>query len=127
MKGIINLRGIGIPVIDLRIKFGMPETPIGKDTAIIVLEIESDDATTVLGALADAVHEVIELPDSAIEPPPSFGPSSAVDHIQGIGKYDGHFIIILDIDRILEAEGNRDLAELGETSMSEIQTAGIPG
>src|SRR5208282_4367353 len=77
MKGIINLRGAGIPVIDLRLKFGMPETPIGKDTAIIVMEIENDGATAVVGALADAVHEVMELPESAIEPPPRFGPSLA--------------------------------------------------
>ncbi len=104
MKGIVNIRGVGVPVIDLRIRFGMSETPIGKDTAIIVMELENDGATTVVGALADTVHEVVELPESSIEPPPRFGSGLAVDYIRGVGKNDDGFMIVLDIDRVMEAE-----------------------
>jgi Chemotaxis signal transduction protein len=127
MKGIINLRGTGIPVIDLRLRFGMLETPIGKDTAIIVMEIEGEDGNIVVGTLADAVHEVIELADSAIEPPPSFGSNLVIDYISGIGKNDGRFIVVLDIDRILEAEEYRFSTEPGETAMSEVPAAEVLG
>jgi len=104
MKGIINLRGAGVPVIDLRLKFGLPETPITKDTSIIVMEVQSQDGTVVVGALADAVHEVVEIEDSAVEPAPRFGTRLAAEFIRGVGKRDELFIIILDIDRIFNAE-----------------------
>ncbi|HOX33104.1 MAG TPA: chemotaxis protein CheW [Spirochaetales bacterium] len=104
MKGIINLRGAGVPVIDLRLKFGMPETPITKDTSIIVMEVESQDGKVVVGALADSVHEVVEIDEKAIENAPRFGTRLAAEFIRGVGKKDEAFIIILDIDRIFNAE-----------------------
>jgi purine-binding chemotaxis protein CheW len=104
MKGIINLRGAGVPVIDLRLKFGLPETPITKDTSIIVMEVESQDGAVVVGALADAVHEVVEIDEKSIEPAPRFGTRLAAEFIKGVGKKDDQFIILLDIDRIFNAE-----------------------
>ncbi len=104
MKGIINLRGAGVPVIDLRLKFGMPETPITKDTSIIVMEVESQDGKVVVGALADAVHEVVEIDEKSVENAPRFGTRLAAEFIRGVGKKDDSFIIILDIDRIFNAE-----------------------
>ena len=104
MKGIINLRGAGVPVIDLRLKFGLPETPVTKDTSIIVMEVEGQDGNVVVGALADAVHEVVEIDEKAIEPAPRFGTRLAAEFIKGVGKKDDLFIIILDIDRIFNAE-----------------------
>jgi purine-binding chemotaxis protein CheW len=104
MKGIINLRGAGVPVIDLRLKFGLAETPITKDTSIIVMEVESQDGAVVVGALADAVHEVVDIDEKAIEPAPRFGTRLAAEFIKGVGKKDDLFIIILDIDRIFNAE-----------------------
>lgn len=105
MKGIINLRGAGVPVIDLRLKFGLPETPITKNTSIIVMEVEGQDgAPVVVGALADAVHEVVEIDEGSIEPAPRFGTRLAAEFIKGVGKKDESFIIILDIDRIFNAE-----------------------
>jgi purine-binding chemotaxis protein CheW len=104
MKGIINLRGAGVPVIDLRLKFGLPETPITKDTSIIVMEVESQDGAVVVGALADAVHEVVEIDEKAVEPAPRFGTRLAAEFIKGVGKKDELFIIILDIDKIFNAE-----------------------
>jgi len=104
MKGIINLRGMGVPVIDLRLKFGLPETPITKDTSIIVMEVEGQDGNVVVGALADAVHEVVDIEEGSIEPAPRFGTRLAAEFIKGVGKRDDSFIIILDIDRIFNAE-----------------------
>lgn len=104
MKGIINLRGAGVPVIDLRLKFGLPETPITKDTSIIVMEVESQEGTVVVGALADAVHEVVEIDENAVEAAPRFGTRLAAEFIRGVGKKDEAFIILLDIDRIFNAE-----------------------
>ena len=104
MKGIINLRGMGVPVIDLRMKFGLPETPITKDTSIIVMEVEGRDGNVVVGALADAVHEVVDIEEGSIEPAPRFGTRLAAEFIKGVGKRDDSFIILLDIDRIFNAE-----------------------
>jgi purine-binding chemotaxis protein CheW len=104
MKGIINLRGAGVPVIDLRLKFGLPETPITKDTSIIVMEVESQDGKVVVGALADAVHEVVEIDEKSVENAPRFGTRLSAEFIKGVGKKDDSFIIILDIDRIFNAE-----------------------
>ena len=111
MKGIINLRGAGVPVIDLRLKFGLAETPITKDTSIIVMEVESQDGSVVVGALADAVHEVVEIDEASIEPAPRFGTRLAAEFIKGVGKKEDLFIIILDIDRIFNAEEIQVLAK----------------
>ena len=100
MKGVINLRGTGVPVIDLRTKFGMREVAPTKETSIIVMEVEGTDGSVILGALADSVQEVIELEPSQIESAPRFGTKLATDFILGMGKKDGAFIIILDIDKI---------------------------
>jgi purine-binding chemotaxis protein CheW len=119
MKGIINLRGAGVPVIDLRLKFGLPETPITKDTSIIVMEVESQDGVVVVGALADAVHEVVEIEEASIEEAPRFGTRLAAEFIRGVGKRDELFIIILDIDKIFNTEEMSALA----TNQRETETA----
>jgi purine-binding chemotaxis protein CheW len=104
MKGIINLRGAGVPVIDLRLKFGLVETPITKDTSIIVMEVESLEGPVIVGALADAVHEVVDIDEKSVEPAPRFGTRLSAEFIKGVGKRDESFIILLDIDRIFNAE-----------------------
>ena len=104
MKGIINLRGQGVPVIDLAIKFGMDETPIDKETAIIVMDVDTEDGEVIVGALADTVHEVIDLPSNKVEQAPRFGTSLATEFIQGIGTLDDGFVIILDIGRIFNGD-----------------------
>jgi purine-binding chemotaxis protein CheW len=112
-----------VPVIDLRLKFGLEETPITKNTSIIVMEVDSLDGTVVVGALADAVHEVVEIDEASIEPAPRFGTRLAAEFIKGVGKKDELFIIILDIDRIFNAEeisaisaGNREAEKLAEAA-----------
>lgn len=120
MKGIINLRGAGVPVIDLRLKFGLPETPVTKDTSIIVMEVEGRDGNVIVGALADAVHEVVEIDEKAIEPAPRFGTRLAAEFIKGVGKKDDLFIIILDIDLIFNAEEISFLAAGKEESSETV-------
>jgi purine-binding chemotaxis protein CheW len=103
MLGVINLRGGAVPVIDLRRHFGLPVTERTRENCIILLEVLANGATMVVGALADAVSEVLELPESEIEPPPRLGMQLHRDFIQGMGKKDGKFLIILDLDRVFSA------------------------
>jgi len=124
VKGVINLRGMGIPVIDMRTKFGMPEVPITKDTSIIVLDIKTREGLLIIGALADSVQEVIELEASEIEPAPRFGNNVAVEYIQGIGKKNGNFIIILNMDKILSTDEVIDLSQVDTHAVQESVTEG---
>ncbi len=100
MRGVINLRGNVVPVVDMRMKFGLSATEQGGNTCIIIVEVEVDGERTVLGALADSVREVLELGPGQIEPPPRIGTRLNIEFIKGMGKNDEQFIIILDIDRI---------------------------
>ncbi len=100
MRGVINLRGCVAPVIDLRLKFGMQETAQTVNTCIIVVEVTMDGETTILGALADSVQEVIEMESSQIEAAPHIGTHLNTEFIKGMGKHDGRFVMILDIDKV---------------------------
>jgi purine-binding chemotaxis protein CheW len=104
MRGVINLRGSVVPVVDMRLKFGLPKTEKTVNTCIIIVEISLDGDTAVLGALADSVQEVIELEPGQIEPAPRIGTRLRTEFIRGMGKRDEHFIIILDIDRVFSAD-----------------------
>ena len=104
MRGVINLRGGVVPVVDLRLKFGLAITENTVDTCIIIMEISLDGETTLLGALADSVQEVITLDSEQIEPPPKIGTRLNTEFIKGMGKKNDDFIIILDIDRVFSAE-----------------------
>lgn len=99
MRGVINLRGSVVPVMDMRLKFGMPETEQTVNTCIIVVEVAHEGETIIIGALADSVQEVFELEPDQIEPAPRIGTKLNTDFILGMGKHDGQFIMILDIDR----------------------------
>jgi len=114
MRGVINLRGNVVPVVDMRLKFGMTKTENTVNTCIIIVEIHLDGETTVLGALADAVQEVIELGSGQIEPAPKIGTRLKTDFIQGMGKQGEGFIIILDIDRVFSADELSLVQEAGE-------------
>ncbi len=100
MRGVINLRGSVVPVIDLRLKFSMPETEKTVNTRIIVMEVEINGDKVTVGTLADSVQEVINLDQEQIEPAPQIGTRINTEFIKGIGKQDERFIIILDIDRV---------------------------
>jgi len=100
MRGVINLRGSVVPVIDLRLKFGMSRTERTVNTCIIVAEVQLEDEVIVLGALADSVQEVIEMEPAQIEAAPHIGTRMNTDFIKGMGKLGNRFVMILDIDRV---------------------------
>jgi purine-binding chemotaxis protein CheW len=104
MKGVINVRGGVIPVVDMREKFELPVSEPTIDTCIIVLEVSVDGETIVIGTIADFVDEVLQILPENIEPSPKIGTGLDTDFIDGIGKMEERFIIILNTDRIFTAE-----------------------
>lgn len=104
MKGVMNVRGSVVPVVDLRLKFGMTETVNTVDTRIVVMELLIDNESTVLGAIADSVHEVMDLNSEQIDVPPKIGSRWRTEFIKWIGKKGDEFIIILDIERIFSSD-----------------------
>jgi len=104
MRGVINLRGSVVPVMDMRLKFGMSITEKSVDTCVIVVEVSLEGETTVLGALVDSVQEVFELEPEQIEPAPRIGTKLRTEFIRGMGKRDDQFIIILDIDKVFSSD-----------------------
>jgi len=104
MRGVINLRGSVVPVVDLRLKFGMTKTEKTVNTCIIIVEVTVDNETTILGALADSVQEVMDLTPDQIEPAPKIGTRLKTEFIRGMGKRDNRFVIILDIDKIFSTD-----------------------
>jgi len=101
IRGVINLRGSVVPVVDLAVKFGIPPTAVTNRTCIVVVEVELDDERTVMGVMSDAVSKVIEFRPEDIEKPPAFGTRVRVDYLMGMGKLGQKFALILDIDRVL--------------------------
>ena len=104
IRGVINLRGSVVPVIDLAARFGGKPTELGRRTCIVIVEVQDDDARHDIGIMVDAVSEVLDIPDSEIEPPPSFGARIRADFIFGMGKVTGKFVIILNINKVLSVE-----------------------
>ena len=104
MSGVINLRGNVVPVVDLRLCFEMSRTQKTVNTCIVVVEVLLEGESTIIGALADSVEEVIDLEPDQIEPAPKIGVQIRTDFIKGMGKRDAQFIMILDIDRVFSAE-----------------------
>jgi purine-binding chemotaxis protein CheW len=104
MLGVINLRGSVVPVVDMRLKFGMSRSEAKINTCIIIVEIDLDGESTIIGALADSVQEVLELDPDQVEAPPRIGTRLKSRFIKGMGKRDNRFIIILDIDEVFSAD-----------------------
>lgn len=116
IKGVINLRGQVIPIIDLRSRFGMSEQAVTEQTCIIVVESHHDGRMIPTGVIVDNVSEVLDISAEQIEPPPEFGARAKIDFIQGIGKIGSTVKILLDIDRVLtgcEASVRTELASEG--------------
>lgn len=104
MRGVINLRGHAVPVVDMRLKLGMSPVEDTVNTCIIILEIRYDNEMLVLGALVDSVREVIEMSEESIEPAPKMGAAVKADYIMGMGRQGNQFIIIVDVDAIFSEE-----------------------
>ena len=102
VRGVINLRGSVVPVVDLALKFGLPATTVTKRTCIVIVEARVGGDDVVMGVLADAVSQVVELGDADIAPPPSFGARVRAEHLLGMAKLDARkFALMLDIDGVL--------------------------
>ncbi len=104
MRGVINLRGNVVPVVDLKLKFDMPKTEKTVNTCIIITEVNVEGEKTVIGALSDSVQEVVDLDPENIEPAPKIGATLKTEFIKGMGKRNDRFVIILDIDSVFSEE-----------------------
>ena len=114
MCGVINVRGNVVPVVDLRLKFGLTPEEKTLTTRIMVVEFCMDGAMAVTGALADAVLDVMEIPEASIEPPPRVGTGRGIEYISGIARLGEAFIMILDIDRVFSEDGE-PAAQIADT------------
>ena len=117
VRGVINLRGKVIPVVDLRLKFGMESTVDTERTCVIVVQVMHGTQTIVMGLIVDEVSEVLDITENQLEPPPSFGTSVDTMFIQGMGKVGDKVIILLDVDRALVGDSitleNQAMSDLG--------------
>jgi purine-binding chemotaxis protein CheW len=104
VRGVINLRGAVVPVLDLLARFGRPSSGTTKRTCVVIVEVAGAAERHVVGLLVDAVNEVLDIAPSDIEPPPSFGARVRSDFIQGVGKVKGKFVLLLDVDRALSLD-----------------------
>jgi purine-binding chemotaxis protein CheW len=117
VRGVINLRGAVVPVIDLNSRFGRAPTRVGKKTCIVIFDAVRDGERTELGLLVDTVSEVIDIAAAQIEPPPSFGGAVRRDFIKGMGKVASGFVIILEPERAFDIG---EMAELCESSQMAV-------
>ncbi len=119
VRGVINLRGAVVPVMDLQARFGRQASVVTKRTCIVIVEVEADAATErerqVIGVVVDAVNEVLDIALADIEPPPVFGARIRTDFIHGMGKVRGRFVILLNVDQVLSLS---DLDALGQATES---------
>lgn len=116
IRGVINLRGAVVPVVDLSARFGRKRTGITRRTCIVIIEVEADDGTQDVGVVVDSVSEVLEIPSGEIEPAPSFGTRIRADFIAGMGKVNGKFVIVLSVDNVLSLD---DLAMLDHAAAAD--------
>jgi len=114
MRGVINVRGSAVPVLDLRLKFGLPARPDTASSRIVVFELEIDGTTAIVGGVADSVHEVLELDPAGLRAPPRVAMRWRAGMIEGLGKKGDQFVIVLDLARVfasdealLAADGNQ--------------------
>ncbi len=120
IRGVINLRGAVVPVVDLACRFGRRSTDLTRRTCIVIVEVEGDGERQDIGVIVDAVSEVLEIQGSQIEPAPAFGARIRTDFIHGMGKLDGKFVIILNVNKVLSLD---DLALLGQMAGQESMDA----
>jgi purine-binding chemotaxis protein CheW len=122
IRGVINLRGAVVPVMDLAARFGRKPAEVTKRTCIVIVEVEAEGERHDVGVVVDAVSEVIDIAAADIEPPPSFGARIRTDFIQGMGKVRGKFVILIDADRVLSIDELSALAgiEAGDATLGAV-------
>lgn len=119
IRGVINVRGSVVPVVDLAVKFGLPETAVTARTCVVIVEVEVEGERTVMGVMADSVSQVFDLVADDIQAPPAFGTRVHVEYLLGMGRAGKRFSLILDIDRLLSEAELVAAAELHETPVEE--------
>lgn len=112
VRGVINLRGAVVPVIDLQQRFGREKSKVGKRTCIVIIEVEVKDDRQIMGVVVDSVSEVLAIAAEDIEKPPAFGAELRSDFIDGMGKIEEKFIIILNVDNVLSIDEIAHIAEV---------------
>lgn len=117
IRGVINLRGAVVPVIDLSTRIGKERSDLSKKTCIVILEIQHEEDVMDIGIVVDAVNEVLEIPPSEIEPAPSFGAKIRTDFISGMGKIQGKFVVLLSIEQVLSVEELSFISQAAEEGM----------
>jgi purine-binding chemotaxis protein CheW len=121
MRGVVNVRGSAVPVVDLRLKFGMPAAPRTLNTRIVILEITRGDTSAAIGAIADAVKEVLEIESDKIDPPPRMGTGVKADFIRGIARHDDRFLLVLDAEKVFTTDEILALDGLGMRRDDELR------
>lgn len=124
IRGVINLRGSVVPVIDLSARFGGKTTEISRRTCIVIVEVADEEMRHDIGIMVDAVSEVLDIPGSEIEPPPAFGAKIRADFIFGMGKVNGKFVIILSINKVLSVDEIAQLTGVNGSPNELSSTAG---
>jgi purine-binding chemotaxis protein CheW len=120
IRGVINLRGAVVPVMDLSARFGKTPAAITKRTCIVIVEVEANGERQDMGVVVDAVNAVLEIPAADIEPPPAFGARIRTDFIEGMGKVNGKFVILLDVNQVLSID------EIGAIVQARDAAAALP-
>ncbi|MBI1395793.1 MAG: chemotaxis protein CheW [Betaproteobacteria bacterium] len=118
IRGVINLRGRVVPVVDLASRFGQSTSPVSRFTCIVIVEVATAAGTQDMGIVVDSVRAVLAIPDADIEPPPAFGARIRVDFIRGMWRADGRFAIILDVDRVLSVDEICEITHLGQQELA---------
>ncbi len=124
IRGVINLRGSVVPVVDLAVRFGRKAGAVTRRTCIVIIEIEQGEEKQDVGVVVDTVNEVLEIPRTEIEQAPSFGARIRADFICGMGKIAGKFVVILDVNHVLSID---EMALLGQAGGAEPEAAMLPG
>ncbi len=123
IRGVINVRGQVVPVVDLAVKFGKSETVATKRACILVVETQIGGERLVMGVLADAVNEVLDLPATEIEQAPSFGANVKLEYLTGLGKVGKEFVLLLDVDRVLSASDGELAVQVAAATESTASSA----
>ncbi|MEM7349660.1 MAG: chemotaxis protein CheW [Acidobacteriota bacterium] len=121
IRGVMNLRGTVVPVIDLAVKFGLPETTVAMRTCVVVFDVELDGELALMGVVVDTVKRVLDLEQATIEEPPPFGTRVRVEYLLAVGRLDGELFLVLDIGRVLSADELLAVAAVPEGAACGLQ------
>jgi purine-binding chemotaxis protein CheW len=126
VRGVINLRGSVVPVVDLAVKLGREESPLSRRSCIVIVETESAGERVVTGVVADAVNQVVEFSASDIEPPPAFGTGVRLQYLDGIAKLGSVFVLVLNMNSVLSGDARTPIAAARTTEQSEPEREPVP-